>query len=87
MDLGCDNMKLEELEKMAKETEILPLTDVKFYSGVFTGKLVRRAGDPLDFKDFKKNDDVLVFHKEEFEKFFNALEGVLDIIENLKKLD
>jgi hypothetical protein len=80
-------MKLEDVEKMAKECEILPLDDVKFYTGRFTGKLVRRTGDPLDFKDFKKDEEVLVFHKEEFEKFFNGLENVLEIIENLKKLD
>lgn len=80
-------MKLEEVEKMAKECEILPLSDVKFYSGRFTGKLVRRTGDPLDFKKFKKDDEVLVFHKEEFEKFFNGLDSVLEIIENLKNMD
>lgn len=81
------NMKLEEIEKMARECEILPLTDVKFYTGKFTGKLVRRSGDPLDYKKFKKGDEVLVFHKEEFEKFFTGLENVLAIIENLKTID
>lgn len=76
---------IEEVEKLMEAGENLRLRDVHFYTGVFTGKLVKRetlGGD--DFKHFSKGDRVFVFDFEEYQKFYAGIELILETINNLK---
>lgn len=66
--------KVDKVERLLKTGEVLRHKDVKYYPGIFTGKMVKPLNIEKDFKQFKKGDKVIVFHMEDYLKFRKGMD-------------
>lgn len=76
--------KIDEIKVMLETGEVLPFKEVKFYKGIFTGKMVKPSKIENDFEYFHKGDEVFVFNMEQFLKFYRGIELILEAIREIR---
>jgi hypothetical protein len=80
---------LKFLKKRWKTVNSYLFIDVRCYTGVFTGKMVRpttrEEGKGIyDYDKFNKGDMVIVFNAKDFMKYYKAKKMLLSLIEDIK---
>lgn len=69
-------------KQVQESKEVNSFTDVKFYYGEFTDKMVKPIGPNNRFNDFKNGDDVIVLNYGDYQQF---REEALLLIRDVKK--
>jgi hypothetical protein len=71
--------KMNLLEVMLECGDIIPLEAVRSYQGKFTDKMVKPLpGEDENLREFSNDDEVVVFHLKDFQKYMLGKDMLLD---------
>ena len=78
-----DDWKDLSFEELVKKYDLMPLRIVRYYTGVFTGKMVKPShGNEEEVKEFHKGDKVVVYNLQDFIKFLNSFDKLKEIFKD-----